>query len=223
MKSFLMYTTHFAINHLNIIVFIMSFLESLALIGLVLPGLVIMGSFGTLIGNGQLNFYHAWICSALGCIIGDIFSYYFGIKFRNKINNILLFQINKNLIEKIQTFLYKYNFITVFLGKFIGPTRPLIPMLSGVLKLSFYKFLIPDILACILWPIIYFSPGICTLIIFKYLTNKIKNKFYHIIIGSGIGIFILFSYMIYRYLYKNKKQDIKKILMLKLEFIFLYF
>lgn len=204
MESCLTYITHLAINHLNIIVFIMSFLESLALLGLVLPGLVIMGGFGTLIGNGQLNFYYAWICSIFGCILGDIFSYYFGIKFSKKINKIILLQINKNFIEKIKNLLCQYNFFTIFIGKFIGPARPLIPMLSGVLQLSFYKFLIPNILACIFWPIIYFFPGIFTLIIFKFFKKTIKKKYFFSMTLFLISIIILFFYFFYRYRYVKK-------------------
>lgn len=224
MESFLNYITHVTMNHLNIIVFIMSFLESLALIGLVLPGLVIMGTFGTLIGNGKLNFYYAWLYSILGCIIGDLCSYYFGIKFREKINHLIVFQINKDFIKKIKVLLCQYHFITVFFGKFIGPTRPLIPMLSGVLELSFYKFLLPNTLACIFWPVIYFFPGMLTLLTCSFFKKTRKKKYFFSIILFCVFLISLFFYIFYNRLNFKKKKFLSKIYKIsKLQLNYIYF
>lgn len=42
-----------------IAVLLVAFLESLALVGLILPGTVLMAGLGALIGSGELNFWHA--------------------------------------------------------------------------------------------------------------------------------------------------------------------
>ena len=41
-----------------IAVLLVAFLESLALVGLILPGTVMMAGLGALIGSGELNFWH---------------------------------------------------------------------------------------------------------------------------------------------------------------------
>lgn len=43
-----------------VVVMLVAFLESLALVGLLLPGTVMMASIGALIGSGQVDFYMAW-------------------------------------------------------------------------------------------------------------------------------------------------------------------
>lgn len=40
-------------------VVLVAFLESLALVGLILPGTVLMAGLGALIGSGELSFWHA--------------------------------------------------------------------------------------------------------------------------------------------------------------------
>ena len=43
-----------------IAVALVAFLESLALVGLILPGTVMMAGLGALIGSGELNFWQGW-------------------------------------------------------------------------------------------------------------------------------------------------------------------
>ena len=50
--------------------------------------------------------------------------------------------------------------MTVLIGRFVGPTRPVVPMVAGMLALPPRKFIPPNIIGCITWPPIYFLPGI---------------------------------------------------------------
>ncbi len=50
--------------------------------------------------------------------------------------------------------------ITILIGRFVGPTRPLVPMVAGMLDLPVAKFVLPNIIGCLLWPPLYFLPGI---------------------------------------------------------------
>lgn len=45
-------------------VVLVAFLESLALVGLILPGTVLMAGLGALIGSGELSFWHAWLAGS---------------------------------------------------------------------------------------------------------------------------------------------------------------
>ncbi len=49
---------------------------------------------------------------------------------------------------------------TILVGRFVGPTRPLVPMVAGMLDLPVAKFITPNIIGCLLWPPFYFLPGI---------------------------------------------------------------
>ncbi|WP_343153847.1 DedA family protein [Buchnera aphidicola (Mindarus keteleerifoliae)] len=179
-----------------IIIVIISFLESLAIVGLFLPGIVFMSMIGTLIGNQTLNFYSAWIASTIGCLIGDWLSYFLGLKFKRCFHLFKNIKKYKLILLKIKNTVQNHSLATILIGRFIGPTRALIPMVSGMLKLPFKKFIIPDIIGCLLWPPIYFFPGIITGIVIdspKY--NEKDNYLKWIILTTfliiSMGIWLL--------------------------------
>ncbi|WP_295164737.1 DedA family protein [uncultured Buchnera sp.] len=159
------------------IVGIVSFLESLALVGLLLPGIVFMATLGTFIGNGKLLFYPSWIAGIIGCLLGDWCSYYIGLYFKNWLHNLKFLKRNFYLLDKTKSLLDKHSVVTILIGRFIGPTRPLIPMVAGMLKLPLKKFIFPSLLGCILWPPIYFFPGIITGIAINIPPNPQNDYF----------------------------------------------
>ncbi|WP_075473948.1 DedA family protein [Buchnera aphidicola] len=203
MEDWFLYLIKKSIFYSFPIVMTVAFLESLALVGLFLPGILFMAALGTLIGNGTLNFYPAWIAGFIGCICGDSISYYLGWKFKKYLNNFNLLKRNKKTLCKIQSTLNKYTVFTILIGKFVGPTRPLVPMVCGMLNISLKKFFSSSIFGCILWPPVYFFPGIIAGIAIN--TIKIKNNPYFkiFLIISAILIWLIL-WKIWKILKKNK-------------------
>ncbi|AAO26864.1 putative DedA-family membrane protein [Buchnera aphidicola str. Bp (Baizongia pistaciae)] len=198
METWFLYFITKSISYALFMVLIVTFLESLALVGLFLPGIVLMSILGTLIGNGTLSFYPAWIVGIIGCMCGDWISYYCGFKFKKCITNLHLLKNNNVVLDKITNTLTNYPITTILLGRFIGPTRPLVPMVCGMLNISLKTFIIPNILGCILWPPIYFLPGIFTGIAISNTTNYSENTYFKIqflaaILLIWLGIFLLWK------------------------------
>ncbi|WP_367671985.1 DedA family protein [Buchnera aphidicola] len=203
MKDWIQYLIIKSTSHPLILVILITFLESLAIVGLLLPGIVLMTSIGTLIGNGKLSFYSAWITGMIGCLIGDYLSYYIGWKFKNWIYTIKIFQKNIHLFQNIKKKINQYSMITIIFGKLIGPTRPLIPMISGMLNLPMKKFVLPSFISCIIWPAVYFIPGIITGILMHHQKYYSKKKIFLCLVIFTICIFFFIQYM--WKLYKKKK------------------
>ena len=65
------------------IVFFVSFLESLVLIGILLPGIVILFGVGTLIGLGLLELVPVWVAASVGAFFGDALSFRLASKLDN--------------------------------------------------------------------------------------------------------------------------------------------
>lgn len=160
-----------------LLVGIVSFLESLALIGLLLPGIILMTTFGTFIGDGKLSFYPAWISGTIGCFLGDWVSYFIGLYFKDWLSNIKFIKNNQELFNKTKEKMYKHSMLAIIIGRFIGPTRPILPMVAGMLKLPLKKFIFPSIIGCVLWPPVYFFPGIVTGITINIPDNSEDDYF----------------------------------------------
>lgn len=143
----------------SFLIFLFSFLESFALVGLIFPGTVIMTGAGILIGSGILPFKPIYFYAALGSFVGDYLSYGLGYYYRDNLKSIWPFKRYLNVIAKGEAFFNKHGGKSVFIGRFIGPIRPLIPLIAGSLKMPVLRFLIVDISASLLWAFAYLLPG----------------------------------------------------------------
>ncbi|MFC0142259.1 DedA family protein [Erwinia mallotivora] len=139
---------------------LITFFESLALVGLLLPGTVLMASFGALIGSGQIGLYPAWLAGTLGCLLGDWISYFIGWQFKGPLHRWSFIKKHQALMDKTEHALHQHSMFTIIVGRFVGPTRPLIPLVAGMLELPVKKFIPPNIIGCLLWPPLYLLPGI---------------------------------------------------------------
>ena len=141
-------------------ILLVTFLESLALVGLILPGTVMMAGLGALIGSGDVNFWQAWLAGIVGCLLGDWISFWLGWRFKQPLHRWSFLKKNKALLDKTEHALHQHSMLTILIGRFVGPTRPLVPMVAGMLDLPVRKFVLPNIIGCLLWPPVYFLPGI---------------------------------------------------------------
>ena len=70
------------------IVFLVALFESLVLVGILLPGIVILFGVGTLIGLGVVELVPIWIAASIGAFFGDSISYALGHRFRGHLLDI---------------------------------------------------------------------------------------------------------------------------------------
>ena len=78
------------INHptwSGLLVFLVAFTESIVVIGILIPGIMILFALGALIGLGVIDFYMAWFAASLGAILGDSFSYWIELRYRQSLEN----------------------------------------------------------------------------------------------------------------------------------------
>lgn len=162
MEAWLLQLLHHSTQWAVLIIMLITFLESLALVGLILPGTLMMATLGALVGKGDINFYAAWGAGIIGCLSGDWLSFFAGWRFKQPLHCWRPVQKYQTSLHKIEQTLSQHNFATIIIGRFIGPTRPLVPLAAGMLELSAGKFLLPSVIGCLLWPPVYLMPGIVT-------------------------------------------------------------
>ncbi len=141
------------------IVFLVAFFESLVLIGILLPGIVILFGVGTLIGLGMLELIPIWVAATVGAFFGDSLSYLLGRRFRGHLLDIWPFSRYPTLMERGTRFFHAHGAKSVVAGRFIGPLRPIIPSVAGMMGMKPSRFLAVDIPACITWAPSFLIPG----------------------------------------------------------------
>jgi membrane protein DedA with SNARE-associated domain len=142
-----------------VMVFLVAFFESLALIGLLLPGIMILFGVGTLIGLGLLELIPIWIAASSGALLGDSLSYLLGRHYRGHLMDFWPFSRYPGLMERGARFFHVHGAKSLVAGRFIGPLRPIIPAVAGMMGMKPPRFLAVDIPACISWAPSFLLPG----------------------------------------------------------------
>ncbi len=140
--------------------FAISAAESVAIIGTIVPGTITMTAIGALAGAGIIPLWGTIIWAILGAILGDGISYWIGHYFKSRLRNMWPFKNNPNILIKGEAFVHKYGVMSVFIGRFVGPVRALVPLVAGMLGMKPLRFTIANIASAIGWAPAYMLPGI---------------------------------------------------------------
>ncbi len=146
-------------NWTGILIFLFAFGESILLVGIILPGAAFLLALGTMIGLGVLDFYPAWFWASLGAFLGDGISFWIGHKYKRSLLKIWPMYKFPELIDKGERFFEKYGGVSVFIGRFVGPVRPVIPAIGGMMGMNVRLYVVISFVASILWAPFYLLPG----------------------------------------------------------------
>ena len=160
----------------GLIVFLIAMLESLAIVGVIVPGVAIMFAVGALISNGTLDLVSTVLWAAAGASIGDGLSFALGKHYDQRIYNLNWFKNNPTVLEKGHRFFEKYGVFSILIGRFVGPIRAVIPLVAGILDMSLKKYIPINIIASLLWAPAYLLPGFFFEKLTELIPPNILNK-----------------------------------------------
>ncbi len=134
--------------------------ESLLIFGLIVPGTVVMFGIGALVGNGVMPLWSTIGWAILGAILGDFASYWIGWHFRDQIQQWWPFSRFPDILRRGQAFFQRHGGKSILFGRFVGPVRPVIPAVAGMMGMPMRPFLITNALSALGWGPLYLLPGI---------------------------------------------------------------
>ena len=122
-----------------LLAFSLAFLESLAIVGGFVPGTTAIVLLGFMCSRGYLNIYVLMSVTVLGAVLGDSASYWLGSK-----GTQLFKQENRFLkarhLDMGQKFFERHGNKSIFLGRFIGIIRPMLPFAAGLSRMNYKAF-----------------------------------------------------------------------------------
>lgn len=143
----------------GLVVFSVALIESLAIVGVLVPGVLILLGAGALIGAGVLDFWMMCLWAVLGAIIGDGLSYWLGHHFEYLTGRWRWFRLHPDHLQKGVRFFEKYGDLSVALGRFFGPIRAVVPLVAGLMHMPPKRFYIANVLSALVWAPAYLIPG----------------------------------------------------------------
>ena len=166
-------------------VFGAAFIESFALIGVIIPGVVLLAVISGMAAS-TLNVFELVLIAYVASFLADILSFLLGTSISKSIDKLWPFNKYPNLLVQGRTFVKRFGILGVFVGKFIGPIRPLLPLTAGSLGMNFKYFLTVEIFSSFLWALLYTVPG-------YYAGKSILDSQFNLnwLIAAIIGVVVL--------------------------------
>ena len=142
----------------SLLVGVVAYLESLPVLGLLVPGstLILFAGFLALHGKGTIA--SVMVISTLGAILGDLSSYAIGARAGDALLQSRLLRQRIELVRKAELFFAAHGGKSVLFARFVGPVRGFVPFIAGCARMR------PAPLACyvlfsgVLWGLAY--PGL---------------------------------------------------------------
>lgn len=141
------------------IVFVLALAESVAFLSLLVPATIILIGIGALIGETGIAFLPIWIAAAIGAFLGDWLSYWFGYHYKEQVGHLWPLSRKPELLVRGHTFFTRWGVIGVFIGRFFGPLRAIIPLVAGICGMEQRHFQIANITSALLWATLMLTPG----------------------------------------------------------------
>lgn len=143
------------------LIFLGAMLESAAFLGVFVPGESMVLLAGFLSSYKVLNIGILVAVVTAGAILGDNIGYELGRYLGRPwlVKHGKRFGISAERIERSEQFFFRHGGKAVFLGRFVGFARALVPFIAGSTLMAYRRFLVYNALGALLWAIVFLTLG----------------------------------------------------------------
>ncbi len=168
--------------------------ESLAIVGVMVPGVGLMLGVGALISVGALPFWPMFWWAVAGAIAGDGFSYWLGYHYQEQLRRIWPFKRYPKLLAQGERFFEKHGGKSVFFGRFFGPVRAIIPTTAGMMRMAPWRFNLINVTSALLWAPVYLGVGMvigASLSLAAEVATRLALLTFALLITLWLGLWLL--------------------------------
>jgi membrane protein DedA with SNARE-associated domain len=165
------------------VVFALAFAESAAFLSLFVPFTAMIVASGTLVGAGTLDPWLVISWGILGACLGDAVSYWVGRCCGASVPRLWPFRRNPGLIECGQRFFLRWGVLSVFLGRFFGPLRAVVPLVAGMMAMPQGRFQIANVVSAAVWLPLLMVPGAVAGSFFKDMPQLGERAFVYVFVA----------------------------------------
>ena len=141
------------------VMFAVSFGESFAFVSLLFPGTAIMIAAGAFVPSGTLSAWPLLLGCIFGATTGDAISYWLGRRYGHLVERVWPFTRHPELLTRGYAFFERHGGKSVFIGRFFGPFRAVVPLVAGISKMPAARFWIANISSAFVWAPALLLPG----------------------------------------------------------------
>jgi membrane protein DedA with SNARE-associated domain len=144
-----------------LIIFGAAMLECAAFAGLLVPGESVVLASGFFAHQGILELDALIAAVALGAVAGDNIGYLLGARLGREwlLKRGSRFGLRKKRLAQVEAFFQRQGPRAVFIGRFIGFARALVPFVAGASRMPYRRFVVADALGAGLWTVTFVALG----------------------------------------------------------------
>ena len=185
----------------GLVIFIMTFGESLFVLGIFIPATVLLFATGTLIATGTLDAGPILFWGIAGAIVGDALSFWLGRWMGPKVLRHKRLNAYRRQVARARLFFYRYGFLAVLIARFLGPLRCFIPTVAGVMGMPELRFQLANIISAILWLPALLAPGYLASLSVEALKQGQHSTVYSLM---GLAVIATIAWLVIR-----KRREVK--------------
>lgn len=138
------------------------FIENGIIFGFFLPGDYLLFLSGVFCGTKLLDvpvtllMACVFVAAVLGSLLGYIIGRFFGDNIQTRRDSLFF---KKKYIENTRKYFEKYGSQTLIIARFLPVVRTFSPILAGIVKMNFYKFMVYNVLGGLIWTVVLVGGG----------------------------------------------------------------
>lgn len=138
------------------------FIENGIIFGFFLPGDYLLFLSGVFCGTKLLNvpvsllMFCIFTAAVLGSLLGYLIGRYFGDNIQTRRDSLFF---KKKYIDNTHKYFEKYGSQTLIIARFLPVVRTFSPVLAGIVKMNFYKFMLYNVLGGLIWTVVLVGGG----------------------------------------------------------------
>jgi membrane protein DedA with SNARE-associated domain len=139
---------------------LVAFVESLAIVGTLVPAGIVMFGAGALVGHGSLELAWTLAVAVAGAVAGDALSFELGRREQDRVRAWPLFRRHEDAIAKAEELIERHGAVSVLIARFTGAVRAFVPLLAGFARMPAGRFYATNVASALLWAPLHILPGV---------------------------------------------------------------
>ena len=131
--------------------------ESFALVGVAVPGVVLLGASALFCSVAGIPLWQVLVAAWAGAVLGDGASFAIGRAGRRQLRA----RRRRRLrwMARCEPLVARYGWMAVAGARFVGPLRPVMPLVAGLLGMRPVAFAALNLATAAPWSVVYIGPG----------------------------------------------------------------
>jgi len=143
-----------------VLVALVAFAESLALIGTLVPAAIVLFGAGALVGHGALELPSTLAVAVIGAVAGDALSFELGRHKQEQVRAWPLFRRHEDAVARAEQLIARHGAVSVLIARFAGAVRAFVPLLAGFARMPAGRFYATNVASALLWAPAHILPGV---------------------------------------------------------------